>query len=53
MMAMPHRRVDLGQQGRQNMAQEQVEIVGGTVQLGRDRRYEIAAVLATVGLGTI
>src|SRR5579875_973852 len=48
--ATPDRVVGLGDQRREDMARAQVEIVAGTVEIGRRRGDEVATMLPAVGL---
>ena len=48
--AFPDGRIDLGEQGRQDMAREQVEIVVGAIEVRRHHRGEITAMLAAISL---
>jgi hypothetical protein len=51
--AIPRSGIDLREQGWQDVAGEQVEIVVGAIKIRRHHRHEIAAMLPAVGPGTV
>src|SRR6266700_8396316 len=50
---LAYRGIDLGQQGRQNVAGQQVEIIVWAIQVCRHHRHEIAAMLSAIGLAKL